>query len=183
MNHPTDEELSDFLYQDLPTARRAEVEAHLLACEQCRHQVQLWRQVRGALRDWKVADRPPTTAARPRRQVTVVLRGAVAASVLLATGFFVARWSAPRPATFASSRVDPQIIEQLRAELKRDLTVQLGALHREYRANVEQQIRLIEAARLADYSGLRKDVETVALRTQEEFARLTSPASPVDHDQ
>jgi len=174
MNHPTDTELSDFIYDDLEPSRRTEVVGHLQACSECRARVAGWREARAALQTWSVPDVRPRRAAQPSL-IASAARWAVAACIFVASGFALARLTTPRTADVA--HVDPVAIETLRAELKRDLSVQLAALHSEYRAGVDRQIRQIEAERVAEYAGLRKDVETVALRTQEEFVRLTSTAS------
>jgi hypothetical protein len=173
MNHPRDPQLMEFLYGEIDPAQRAEVLAHVSSCDECRRRVESWREVRGALQSWKLADvaRP---SARPRMMIG--LRWALAASVLIAVGFGLARLTAPQQ---VASAPDPALVESLRAELKQDLSVQLAALHREYRTGMEKRIREIELARQADFEGLRQDVETVALRTQEEFARLATPV--VDH--
>lgn len=172
MYHPSAEDLSDFLYGELPPARQAEVAAHVEACPACRERAGAWRDVRAALATWTLPER----AAKPQSTVFRRLRWAAAASVLIASGFALARLTAPQPV--AAVRADPAVVEALRAELKQDLSVQLAALHREYRDGVDRRIRQIEAERLAQYSGLRQDVETVALRTQEEFLRLTNAAAP-----
>lgn len=166
MKHPSEEELADLLYDELEPARRAEIAAHVSACASCRERVESWRDVRTALRTWVL---PPPRRARERPRTVSALRWAMAASVLIAVGFGLARLTAPRPIMAAA---DPAVVEALRAELKQDLSVQLAALHREYRVGVDRRIREIESERLAEYEGLRQDVETVALRTQEEFLRL-----------
>lgn len=170
MSHPNDQQLMEFLYDEINPASRAEVLAHVSSCDECRRRVESWRQVRGALQSWRLAD-----VARPsaRSRMVIGLRWALAASVLIAVGFGLARLTAPRP---VSAVADPKVVEALRAELKQDLSVQVAALHREYRAAMDRRIGEIEAVRLAEFEGLRQDVETVALRTQEEFARLTIPA-------
>ena len=175
MNHPGAEELSDFLYRELPPTRQAAVGAHVEACPACKEHVRAWREVRGALQTWAV---PDVRRAKTRSPLLATgLRWAVAASVLIGSGFGLAKLTAPSPQPSVAA-FDAAVLEQLRTELKRDLSVQLTALHREYREGVDRQIRQIEAERLADYSGLRQDVEIVALRTQEELVRLSSATSP-----
>ena len=174
MSHPNDQQLMEFLYDEIDPAQRGEVLAHFSSCDECRRRVQSWREVRGALQSWTLAE-----VARPnaRPRMVIGLRWALAASVLIAVGFGLALLTTPRQ---VASAPDPALLESLRAELKQDLSVQVAALHREYRAAMDRRIGEIEAVRLADFEGLRQDVETVALRTQEEFARLAVPAES-DH--
>src|SRR4051794_10926097 len=98
MNHPTREELTDYLYQDLPALRHDEVRTHLNACDECRGIVASWQEVRGALRAWTIANGPQV--AEPARRSTAawsVAKWAVAASVFITCGFALARLTAAPP--------------------------------------------------------------------------------------
>ena len=172
MTHPNDQQLMEFLYDEIDPAQRPEIAAHITACGECQGRVESWREARGLLQSWKLPEPAPQPIAHPARWQP--MRYAAAALVFLAIGFGLARWSTPRA---SSASVDPAVVDGLRADLKRDLSVQVAALHQEYRAGLEKRIRQIEDERLAEYQGLRRDVETVALRTQEEFLRLAGPAS------
>src|SRR4051794_85399 len=124
MSHPSDQQLMEFLYDESDPAQRAEVSAHLAGCDECQRRVESWREARAMLQSWKLPEAPPQPIAHPARWQP--MRYAAAALVFLAIGFGLARWSTPRA---SSSSVDPAVLEGLRAELKRDLSVQVAALH------------------------------------------------------
>ena len=171
MSHPTEPELMEFLYDELEPAQRVSIESHLRDCDACRQRVESWRHVRGAMQSWTIADRKVDSPWATPARFHQFTRYAIAASILIAFGFALARFTTRNPSNLAA---DPAVVETIRAELKKDLSVQLTALHREYREGLDRRLRQLEAERLAEYQGLRQDVETVALRTQEEFLRLTS---------
>ena len=169
MSHPSREELVGFVYEDLAPAEHAEIERHVGACGACREQVASWRNVREALATWKLDERR-----RPARQETIAFpvaaRWAAAAALFIASGFALARLTAP-PA--------PDV-ERLRAELEQNLSVQLArhadeqrATQRAFLSDIDGRFQQVEQERLAAYMGLRQDVETVALHAQEAVVRLT----------
>ena len=72
MTHPTNEQLLDFLYDELDAARVDEIDAHVRDCDACRTQLASWRGVRNELGAWElpepsrrivVTSAPPTTRA------------------------------------------------------------------------------------------------------------------------
>jgi hypothetical protein len=180
--HPSREILTDFLYDELSPTGRAEVAGHVQACGECRELLSSWRDVRGTLQRWTIADRPETAQpARSHKPVWTITKWAVAASVFITCGFALARMtaappSAPTLSASAMQEIRDQVKQDLSAELSRYTSAHLAS-QREFRRGVDRRIEKLETDRLADYSGLRKDVETVALRTQEEFVRLASTGS------
>ena len=170
MNHPTAQELTEFIYHELEPARQTELARHLETCDECRHCVDAWRSVRSELATWKL----PITCAPPHA-FPAAMRWAVAACLLLASGFALARWNAPAPADTARLRAE------LAGEIRQQLATQLAHYDTDQRSRQEQfqqavveAIGQIETRQLADHASLRKDVETVALHTQEQFERMAS---------
>jgi len=95
--------------------------------------------------------------------------------VLLGSGFALARLTAPAPVDAARLRAD--LTRELRQEVATQLT-QYGSEQRsrqdEFQQAVVEAISRIETRQLAEHASLRKDVETVAVQTQEEFERMAS---------
>jgi anti-sigma factor RsiW len=168
MNHPTPEELAEFMYGELEPSRQNEVTHHLEACGECRGRVDAWQHVRRELASWQL---PHCDAPRFARAAT--MRWAVAACLLLATGFGLARWTAPGPAdpTRLRAELAGEIREQLAAQLTQYATDQRSRQN-EFQQAIVQAIKQIETRQVLDHASLREDVETVALHTQEQFQRL-----------
>lgn len=135
MKHPTPEAWMAYLYpdpldpSDLP---RAEAEAHLATCEDCRQQVRLWQATLGILDQDEVpaARRPVAVAAilpvAPLRS-TPPSHGprwwpwALAAGIAVAAAFLAGRSLGPSRAEFQRE------LARTRAELTRELTAELRA--------------------------------------------------------
>src|SRR5688572_6393846 len=163
MSHPSREELVGFVYQELSPEQHAGVARHVSGCGECREQVASWRDVREALATWKLDERRrPTTRQAPA--LSSVARWAAAAIVLLASGFALARLTAPPAPNVDRLRVELQ--QDMSAELARHAEEQLAA-QRAFLRDVDGRINHLEQERLAAYSTLREDVETVALQTQQ----------------
>lgn len=176
MNHPQHNELTELLYGELDAAREAEVTRHLETCDDCRGRVDAWRAVRQDLATWDVPlsgrlKLAPATVTSSRLRP---LRWAVAATVLLGAGFGLARFTTPTPDLTA-------LRTELRDELKQEFATTFAAYTEQQiseRQNFERVVaramNRIEARQVAEHAVLRKDVETVAVHTQQEFARLTA---------
>ena len=91
MNHPTPESWITFLYNEAGPAEKADLQAHLHVCTECRGQVEQLRRTMGLL------DLDTATLAVPRtqsvfgRQWRPRLAMAAAAAVLLCAGFLAGR--------------------------------------------------------------------------------------------
>jgi anti-sigma factor RsiW len=183
LKHPERQELVGYLYEELDPGRQQEVSGHLSACAECRGHLESWRSVRGELAAWQVARKPlAARAAQSGRTAPSPVfslgplpwqfaKLAAAAVVLIGIGFGLARWSTP------AATVDPAALrEAVVKELRDDLRAELGrfasgqsARQEEYQAALTETLGRLEAQRLAEYANLRKDMETVALRTEGEF--------------
>lgn len=179
MDHPHPENLIEFLYGELAPAPQAEVAWHLEMCEECRSQLASWGQVRDQLQTWEL---PRSVATRRGRfSPTRELRWAAAAVVLLGVGFGLARLSSPGPPDLAQMRAE--ITRELRGEITQQLTADFSkfasdqlAQQQIYQRAIADAVRQFESRQVADYVSLRRDVETVAIRSQERFDQLADVA-------
>ena len=178
MTHPKHEELAEFLYEDgLSPGRHAELARHLNACDECRALVEGWRGVRTDLAAWQLPTvaRVPATTSRSSAAGSG-LRWAVAAAVLLGCGFGIARMT-ERPLDLSALRTElaqevrQEVRQELAAELK-NYAVKQAAWQEEFQGEVVSVIR----QQAANHASLRKDVETMAVLTEEEIQRLSSVA-------
>ena len=175
MNHPNQEELVEFLYEELAPDRRTEIARHVESCAGCRTQVEAGRGVRQALQAWPLPERRRAPA-RTRRVVPLmpVLRWAVAAGVVAGLGFGLARLTAPAVPDATALRAE--LARELRAELRRELQTEFtqfaadqSVRQQAYQDAISKVIGRLETQRLVDYASLRRDVETVAVHAQDEF--------------
>jgi hypothetical protein len=180
MNHPKPEELSEFLYDELPAARRAEVAQHVESCADCRATVESWRAVRANLAAWKLPASSMAARVAPRR-ATGALRWAAAAVVLLGAGYGLARMT-EKPVDLAALRSD--LAREVRQEVRQELTTELTnhaaqqvAWQQDLQQNLVSEISRLDARQIASHVSLRKDLETVALHSQEEVNWLATLAS------
>ena len=168
MNHPNREELVGFLYEELTSGQHGEISRHVAGCAECRAQLESWRAVRRELAAWKLpAARREVAGAQP----WLVLKWAAAAAVLVLAGFGLAHVSAPAAKMDTAalrSAVAQELREELRTELARFSTDQ-SARQQEYQGALTKALGRLEAQRLVDYANLRKDVETVAVRAEDEL--------------
>lgn len=168
MNHPNREELTGFLYEELGPAERQAVAAHLEGCAECQAQLETWQAVRRDLTLWQLPK--PHRAAR-RWVAPHWLQRAAAAVLLLGMGFALARWTAPASPTDPAAiraAVARDLREELRAELA-DFSAEQTSRQEEYHAALIKALARLEAQRQAEYALLRKDVETVAVRAEDEL--------------
>jgi len=177
MNHPTNEELTDLLYGDLPPALRDKVAQHAESCPECTAKLEAWQHVRTDLDSWTLPDRAPSLR-RSAASRFAPLRWA-AAAVLVLAGIALAHLTAPRP-------VDPEELRAaIAADLRQEFTTELARARAEQSSRQQDLVQAsaraldqLDARRRADYTALRTDLETIALRTQEGFAQLVSADQP-----
>ncbi|MEX2140129.1 MAG: zf-HC2 domain-containing protein [Pirellulales bacterium] len=179
MDHPNQECLIEFLYGELPPARQSEIAQHVEMCDQCRAQLASWGRVRGELQTWRLPQSVPT-----RQGATSSVSGlwwAVAAVLLVGLGFGLARLGAPVPADPAQMRAD--MLRQLRAEFRQQLAADFSKFaadqlvqQQDHQRALNEMVRQFESRQLREYVSLRRDVETVALRSQERFDQLAELA-------
>lgn len=166
MDHVEPGELAGFVYGELEGERRAAVERHLAACGECREEVARWEAVRGELRRWRLAERPVV-----RRPVWRGAWKAAAAVGLVVAGFGAARLTAPRGVSAEEVRAE------IRAEVGKDVARQ-QAEREGFEGAVTQALAVMEARRASDAAALRRDIETVAVRTQAAFEQIVAAPAP-----
>ncbi|MBE7499204.1 MAG: zf-HC2 domain-containing protein [Verrucomicrobiales bacterium] len=180
--HPRRELWADYLYGELPAEQHAQLDDHLRACPDCERQLAQWRQTQAALDAWKLPRR-----ARPVRSLTVSIRWAAAAALVLGLGWLGGRLSAPPlpDARQLRAELEPALKQELQAEFQSKLSAALetaDAKHQERLVELVQAwavtreqdqqttLALLQQAdrqRRADYATLRRDLETVAVVAQD----------------
>jgi hypothetical protein len=166
LKHPDRETWMSWVYGELPRGQHTALAAHLKDCATCRANVESWRGAMRMLDQWQIAPRPShARAARP------ALKWAVAACLTLAIGFGAGRFFTASAQTAA-----------LRASVRQEILGEVQRQLADFKQNADEQheadnkviftaIAKSDAARLADYAAMHKDLETVAVLTQEGFQR------------
>ena len=179
MNHPTPDEFLEYHDGDLAAERQAEIANHVADCAACRQQASSWAEVRSTLGAWDLPIQP-WPVARTSRQGTPRLswKGAAAAALFMAAGFGAARFSSPARDAAA---VREDIVRQIRGELRNEIQAKLAVIASEHSSRQEElgtalaeRIDEFELQWQADFLALRRDVETVAVRTQEGLQQLAN---------
>jgi len=208
MSHPTREEWMSYLYDESNGEHRANLAAHLAVCPECKASVATWRSTMRDLDEWRLQKLLAGT-----HRYWPLLRWAAAAVVVLGLGFGFGRVSAPASAGAEQVRavLEPSIRQQLRKEFAMLLQDELersskatltasGAQTRELlgdfakvadqnRADdnrlVSAAIEKLDAQRLADYTSLKRDLDTVAvyseaglLQTRQQLVQLAGYTGP-----
>ena len=199
--HPGPEAWLDFLYGELPPAEHRRLEQHLAACPTCAAELALTRRTMAALDTWK----SPLVPSR-RHGFVAPLKWAAAAMLVLGVGLAAGRLSAPQLDT---TKLRADVASTLRQEFQSELrTVTAAAEARTQRQFDEftqawitgraedQQASLTlydraQSDRKADYTRLRRDLETVAIQAELRLdtteralgqITLTSPAGSTHPD-
>ena len=135
------------------------------------------RGVRSNLATWKLPADARMPVQRAGSPTIGPLRWAVAAAVLLAAGYGVARMT-ERPATIDLAAGAADLVRDVRQEVRQELateltkhTSELTAAQREFQAQVIDAMDKIETRQVVNQATMRKDVETLAVHTQAEFNR------------
>jgi anti-sigma factor RsiW len=186
MEHPGAEELAEYIYHELPPARSAQIEEHLNQCAECRQRIEEWQRTRSALQRWEI----PSHRAAARSRAMPLVKWAAAAAILVGVGYGAGRMHESQSADLAGmkSQIAQQVCHDLEPQLTRLVEDQTSHNAQEYRRALTVAASQLEARHQADYANLRQDVETVAVRTQEQFDSMnpnSTPSNvlPVDHPQ
>jgi anti-sigma factor RsiW len=170
MTHPRPEEWMSYLYGELPREEKTRLKAHLNGCAGCRIDVKRWQGAMKSLDQWQIT--APRRA--PARTWEPVLKWGMAAALALGIGFSAGRYFLPASANAAALRAS--LKSEIRAELIADLKQQQARLE-EYKKNTEEArqddnrqilaaINKVAADHQAELASFRKDLETVAVRTE-----------------
>ena len=146
-----------YLYDECEAGERERLEAHLGECEECRARIDVWRSAQGELDQWKLP-----AFGRPASAIPV-LKWGLAALFLLGLGFGFGRLGM----SYELKRVRGEVTAELRRDLDGRLQVSREAGQKEMLAMLQE----MEKERAAEYSALRKDLETVAVLTEDRIER------------
>ena len=199
MNHPKREEWIPLLCGEADTGTKDRLEAHLESCAECAAQVKAWRRSLGRLDAWRL---PDARVADARRSLPPVAWAAAAAIFIAA--FLAGRITAPAfdaqkfraelkselssEVQHGFARIDAQSSKALADAEERllaawtrgnqqfaaDFVSALNTIRAEDRRATEALLSKLQEQHTRDFVLLRKDLETVASFTDEEFrnARL-----------
>jgi hypothetical protein len=174
LKHPAREAWMDWLYGELPGGEKARLAAHLAECAACRSEVDHWQ---GAMRTLDQYDLPRRRT--PARLPQPVLKWAAAAALVLGVGFALGRLVSPASGGAAFRAT---LKSEIRAELLADLKQQQQQALEDYaKSSAEARaaenkvifaaIARVDADRISDSAGLRKDLETMAVLTEDSFRK------------
>jgi uncharacterized membrane-anchored protein YhcB (DUF1043 family) len=167
MNHPSQAEWMAQLYGELSGAEDARLSAHLAQCGECQAKVSQWRAAMSSLDEWKLP------AVRPARPAKAVLKWAVAAALVFGVGIGLA-------AGYLASE-NSRNLAALRREMQAEFQVQLAKQREQLLTEVTRVVderraqdsgvtlaalRELSAAHRADYNSLHKEMETMAVLTE-----------------
>jgi len=199
-----------YLYGEPAKESRANLEAHLLVCPECKMRVEEWSATKKELGEWRVPVRSGRVElARP------ILKWAIAAVIVLGVGVGLGRFAAPASADTQTIRaaIEPAIRQQLQKEFTQTLQSELDRasaritaessngtkqLISELAKAIEQRrtddlqtiyaaLNKIDGQRIADFASIRKDLETVAVltdvslrHTEQQLYQLADAAEPAN---
>jgi hypothetical protein len=149
MNHPTQEQWMEYLYDEMPSPERKELESHLKGCTACREKAMELQGTTRTLDTWKV-EVPAKHAFAARWQPG--FKWAVAAALLVTTAFAAGRMSEPKVDVEA---LKAQISKPIEEKMRRDLLAS-------------------EQARIASHE---KEMAVLNLRMQTVAAKAVSEAN------
>lgn len=121
------------LYNEADDNTRANLEAHLAVCPDCKQSLAGWRATMGSLNSWTLPTRQRTRWAQP-----AVVKWAAAAAVTLAVGFGFGRFSSPGLDLQAAQA---QLLPALREQLRQDLAVAMDVNGAPVATAFQQELR------------------------------------------
>ena len=173
--HPRDEEWMEWLYDETSPTDKARLTEHLKQCGQCRAAVQRWERTRQALDLGKIE-----TPRAPDRLNLSWVKWGIAAVFLLVVGFSIGQGKAARSAALPGMALGEAQMREIRSSLKAELSAELVRQLADYKKDTEQKnardnkwimdaLARTDNDRVADYAQLHKELETVAVLTQNSF--------------
>jgi hypothetical protein len=192
MKHPTRDEWVPYLFGEADPETQAKLAEHLKGCPECAHEIAGWRRSLKRLDAWKLA---PPRSAQAAAAAPVLLKWAVAAALVLGLGFgwgrlsvfsaqqvrrdLQAQWHQQFQAV--QKRFDTSLAQarqellQATATQTREALAQITETLQAERAEDQRALRVmydaLQRQHNVDFVALRKDLETVATRTDEEIRR------------
>jgi len=182
MNHPTESEWMEFLYEEITPSRKRDLRQHLRECPACAEQVVAWKAGMRSLDAFRL----PAAKAAPVALWQPVLRWGAAAAVILALGFVLGRTTSVSSRQLRELQVtvanlnqaaqsSPALAKDNVAAIANQVASQetLRILNEYTRALEDQRTQDRRSTALAIYNlesriaGLHTDLETVAVNTQD----------------
>jgi anti-sigma factor RsiW len=157
MNHPTHEELITFLYGEVSTDQKIALQSHLKACGSCRQQMAEWKETGCTLNEWHRV----SVGAHGRAPFVTALKYAAAAALVLGLGFLGGRFSTAQDLRTLHAQMR-ELADQSKTQAKAEAAEQLRA----FAEKIEARVKTTQIQTAADYTSLRKELETVAVLTQ-----------------
>jgi anti-sigma factor RsiW len=149
--HPTELTWMEFLYDELPTDRKSEVERHIAGCAECRAKLGELQATQAKLNQWRVV---VPAKFRVAKKWAPGLKWAAAAALLVTTAFAAGRFSKP--------------------EL--DLAAIQASLSAPIQESVEKQVKAQVAAVQADVEKVRDEANKSQIEMAAEMKRLSEKA-------
>ncbi|MFC1635537.1 anti-sigma factor family protein [Planctomycetota bacterium] len=126
MTHPSNEEWMAYLYGEVQSPQKAELDAHLRQCDQCKSSVTQWRTVMDELDTWQLPQERSLTQ-KISRHARTMIRWAAAAVLLIVAGYTAGWISAGRSLDIERLRKDLEVSlrPSLQAAVYRDVSEQM----------------------------------------------------------
>jgi anti-sigma factor RsiW len=187
MNHPSREEWAAYVCGEGAEHERRERREHLAQCPACAGQVAAWEAASQRLKLWDFPIAPMAPALVPAAQMAAAFpiraerrrpwlgwAAAAAAALVAAGGFLVGQWTTERSLRADVGRMLAEDRVTARADA-RDMLASLSTMLERSRtadrAAILAMFRSAEERHAAAYVALRRDLETLASMTDEEFQR------------
>lgn len=199
MKHPSSADWMTLLYDEATVVQRAELEAHLAQCPVCASRVGAWRKTQGALDEWQVAAPARGPAATPRRwpwaAAAMLMLGVTFGLGRWSTATgpdsdrlredLRAEFQQQLDATCAALRSEwERQADAFALAVQRETLTETQRLLTDYAQSSDERrlidlqtlyaaMKQLEARRQQDQSFLRRELETVAVLTENSLAQLT----------
>jgi hypothetical protein len=140
MTHPTREEWITYLYDEFDHETRANLNAHLHVCPDCKTSLSKWRGTMTELNEWKI---PAPGKLIATETAWPLLRWAAAALIVLGFGFGFGRLSSTSSANVAKLQATllPALRQELQREFKADFEAALNTERSTLATDFQRQLR------------------------------------------
>ena len=182
MNHPKPEQWVPYLYGGLKPDERRQLKSHLQDCATCRAELERWQRSSRRLDAWKLP-----RCKTPLELFAPAFKWAVAAMVVLGVGFAFGRFAGDAAvADRVRAQIEPQLRQEMaevvRKEVGRNSAAILQASVNKTKDLLADYSTVSESRRTEDlqwlYLALKRQLDTVALNTANEFVQLASYHPP-----
>jgi len=155
MKHPSEEKSMEYLYGEVSSAERKEIQRHLQDCSVCREQFRRFGDTQAVLSQWRLELPAKHKLTTPWASG---LKWAAAAAVLVSTAFATGRFSSPKIDTDVlqaklakplQETIERQVQDNMRAQTDKALLDLRQKLRDELSAGFQQAAEQASAAALA----------------------------------